>query len=300
MWFPTHIASGRKPVRNNFRMAAGREKPSAPTPRERRVGRTQRYFGRGEEGRREQRPGGGEQGRTRRRFGRGEEGRRQRRPGGGEQGRTRRHSDRGERGRSQRRPGGGERGRHRQYPARSGSTGTTNGTSGRSGGPGGRTAELQPRSGESVASAVIPDLGEDMIIGTDYDALAHLLNNANQYHIANAWWKEAPFVSSEIQEPNTRRKLSKKQKREQKQGYRTNSDPTKPSVSAVPKAIMSIAGRFRQAQREYPTLKNAWQIALAPDVASVGPTFTITNDLLYRECPDIPGKKPQLVVPQTY
>ncbi|KAJ1181686.1 hypothetical protein NDU88_006888 [Pleurodeles waltl] len=118
-----------------------------------------------------------------------------------------------------------------------------------------------------LSIGVIPDLGENMIIGTDYCAFAHLLNNVNQDHIANSWWNDAPLVSSEIEEHNTRRKLSKKQKREQKQGYWTNSDPTKPSVTAVPKAIMSIAGRFRQAQREDPTLKNAWQIALAPDMA---------------------------------
>ncbi|KAJ1130222.1 hypothetical protein NDU88_008578 [Pleurodeles waltl] len=65
---------------------------------------------------------------------------------------------------------------------------------------------------ECLSVGVIPDLGEDMIIGTDYDAFAHLLNNANQDHMANSWWKEAPFVSTDIEESSIRRKLSKKKK----------------------------------------------------------------------------------------
>ncbi|KAJ1198773.1 hypothetical protein NDU88_002612 [Pleurodeles waltl] len=114
---------------------------------------------------------------------------------------------------------------------------------------------------------MIPDLGEDIIIGTDYDAFAYLLNNANQEHTANLWWKEAPFVTSEIEEHSISKKLSKKQKCKQKQGYRRKDDDTQLSVPTDPKPIMTVAGSFRQVQREDPTLKNAWHSALAPDGA---------------------------------
>ncbi|KAJ1148179.1 hypothetical protein NDU88_001017 [Pleurodeles waltl] len=46
--------------------------------------------------------------------------------------------------------------------------------------------------------------------GTDYDTFAHLLDKTNQEHVAQSWWREAPFVSTDIQESSIRRKLSKK------------------------------------------------------------------------------------------
>ncbi|KAJ1162723.1 hypothetical protein NDU88_003190 [Pleurodeles waltl] len=95
---------------------------------------------------------------------------------------------------------------------------------------------------ECLSVEVIPDLGEDIIIGTDYVAFAYLLNNANQERIANLWWKEAPFVTSEIEEHSIRRKLSKKQKREQKQGYRRRDENTQLSVPTDPNPIMTVAG----------------------------------------------------------
>ncbi|KAJ1126900.1 hypothetical protein NDU88_005306 [Pleurodeles waltl] len=73
---------------------------------------------------------------------------------------------------------------------------------------------------ECLSVGVIPNLGEDMIIGMDYDAFAYLLVNSNQDHMTDSWWKEeAPSVSTDIEEHPVRRKLSKKKKREQKQGY---------------------------------------------------------------------------------
>ncbi|KAJ1104387.1 hypothetical protein NDU88_001799 [Pleurodeles waltl] len=101
-----------------------------------------------------------------------------------------------------------------------------------------------------------------MIIGTDYDEFPALLNNANQKHMTESWWMEAPFVSTEIEQHTIQRKPSKKEKREQKKGYQRQRDNTDP------KAIMSVAGGFCQAQTEDPTLKNAWHNALAPDGAS--------------------------------
>ncbi|KAJ1165248.1 hypothetical protein NDU88_005676 [Pleurodeles waltl] len=91
--------------------------------------------------------------------------------------------------------------------------------------------------------------------------------------MTDSWWKEAPFVSSEIEEHSIRRKLSKKKKREQKQGYRINSDDPKLAVSTDPKAIMSVAGSFRQAQREDPTLKNAWHSFPKEDLTNQGTPF---------------------------
>ncbi|KAJ1186894.1 hypothetical protein NDU88_003674 [Pleurodeles waltl] len=85
---------------------------------------------------------------------------------------------------------------------------------------------------------MIPDLGEDMIIGTEYDTFVYLLNTAYQDYMTDLWWKEAHFVSSKIGEHIIQMKLSKKQKRKQKQGYQRPSDGTDP------KAIMSVAGRI--------------------------------------------------------
>ncbi|KAJ1180956.1 hypothetical protein NDU88_006167 [Pleurodeles waltl] len=69
---------------------------------------------------------------------------------------------------------------------------------------------------ECLSVGMFPNLAEDMIIGTNYDAFVQLLNNANQDHVANSWWKEAPFVSTDTEESSIRRKLSEKKKREQK------------------------------------------------------------------------------------
>ncbi|KAJ1201432.1 hypothetical protein NDU88_005241 [Pleurodeles waltl] len=153
---------------------------------------------------------------------------------------------------------------------------------------------------EYLSVGVIPDLGEDMIIGTDTEAFPQLLDTANQDNVPVSWWEEAPFVSSNVEGSSPRRKLSKAQKRMQKQLYQKETITSNTPVPDPPKAIMSTAGQFQQAQREDPTLKNAWQISLSPDDPSVGPTFKLTNEVLYRECPDSPDRKPQLVVPQSY
>ncbi|KAJ1209641.1 hypothetical protein NDU88_005015 [Pleurodeles waltl] len=108
-----------------------------------------------------------------------------------------------------------------------------------------------------------------MIIRTDYEDFSQLLNTANQDNIAASWWKGSSFVSSNIEGTDPRRKLSKSQKREQKETVSTTTP-----ISDIPKAIMSIAGQLQQAQREDPTLKIAWQLALAPDTS---PTDTAST-----------------------
>ncbi|KAJ1149271.1 hypothetical protein NDU88_002083 [Pleurodeles waltl] len=120
------------------------------------------------------------------------------------------------------------------------------------------TIEINWRGHEEYLSVgVIPELGEDMIIGTDYEAFPQLLNTANQDHISDSWWEEAPFVSFNIEGNNPIRKLSKAQKRKQNRLYQKETVSSKTPVPDSPKAIMSMAGQFQQAQREDPTLKNA-------------------------------------------
>ncbi|KAJ1085401.1 hypothetical protein NDU88_005533 [Pleurodeles waltl] len=123
---------------------------------------------------------------------------------------------------------------------------------------------------ETIAVGMISNLGEDLILGTDYVNFTPLLEKACQENIANVWWDEAPFGTTEIDARPLRKKLSRKEKREQRQKY---LNPLTPETSEpVPQTatVLTIAGSFRQTQREDPTLKNAWQQALHPDGRSTG------------------------------
>ncbi|KAJ1152497.1 hypothetical protein NDU88_005272 [Pleurodeles waltl] len=118
---------------------------------------------------------------------------------------------------------------------------------------------------ETITVGVIPNLGKDLIFGTDYVDFTSLLEKAGHKHVNNAWWEEAPFGASEVEARTPRIKLSRKQKREQRQEHRNlrdlrNLDPTPHTATAF-----TTTGDFRQAQHEDPTLKNAWHQALHPD-----------------------------------
>ncbi|KAJ1154992.1 hypothetical protein NDU88_007730 [Pleurodeles waltl] len=118
---------------------------------------------------------------------------------------------------------------------------------------------------ETITVGVIPDLGEDLILGTDYVDFISLLEKASQEHGNNAWCEEAPFGASEDEVRTPRIKLSRKQKREQRREHRNfhnlrNLDPAPHTAT-----IFTTTGEFRQAEHEDPTLKNAWHQALHPD-----------------------------------
>ncbi|KAJ1153963.1 hypothetical protein NDU88_006721 [Pleurodeles waltl] len=71
---------------------------------------------------------------------------------------------------------------------------------------------------------MIPSLGEDLVIGTDYEDFLPLLAKASQEYVTNAWWEDAPYVKAEVEERPQRLKLGRKQKREQRR-YHTKSAP---------------------------------------------------------------------------
>ncbi|KAJ1165513.1 hypothetical protein NDU88_005940 [Pleurodeles waltl] len=50
---------------------------------------------------------------------------------------------------------------------------------------------------ETITVGMIPNLGEDLILCTDYVNFTPLLEKACQEHITNTWWEEAPFGTAE-------------------------------------------------------------------------------------------------------
>ncbi|KAJ1157237.1 hypothetical protein NDU88_009952 [Pleurodeles waltl] len=112
---------------------------------------------------------------------------------------------------------------------------------------------------------VIPNLGEDLILGMDYVNFTSLLERAGQEQVNNAWWKEVPFGVSEEENRKPRIKLSIKQKREQRRKYQHARDPINSDPKTPPAIICTITGDFRQCQHEDLTLKHAWHQALHPD-----------------------------------
>ncbi|KAJ1146406.1 hypothetical protein NDU88_012683 [Pleurodeles waltl] len=118
---------------------------------------------------------------------------------------------------------------------------------------------------EQITVGMIPALGEDLIIGPDYDNFTSLLAKASQENVTNTWWEEAPYGKAEVEESPLRLKLSRKQEQEQRRYYHATSatGSLKPAPEAA--TVLTTVGSFRQAQPEDPTLKNAWQQALSLD-----------------------------------
>ncbi|KAJ1150111.1 hypothetical protein NDU88_002909 [Pleurodeles waltl] len=119
-----------------------------------------------------------------------------------------------------------------------------------------------------------PHLGEDLILGTDYENFTPLLEKACHETIANAWWTEAPFGTTEIDLRPVRKKVSQKEKREERQEYQNQQPPVIPESVPQTGAVLTSAGTFRQAQRKDPSLKNAWHYTRTGDRTNViGPTL---------------------------
>ncbi|KAJ1217092.1 hypothetical protein NDU88_004687 [Pleurodeles waltl] len=71
------------------------------------------------------------------------------------------------------------------------------------------------------------------------------LETACQENIANAWWDEAPFGTTEIEARPLRKKLSRKEKREQQQEYRDHLPPETPEPVPQTGTVLTITGTFR-------------------------------------------------------
>ncbi|KAJ1144789.1 hypothetical protein NDU88_011084 [Pleurodeles waltl] len=136
---------------------------------------------------------------------------------------------------------------------------------------------------EVITVGVIPNLGEDLILGTDYVGFTSLLEKAGQEHINNTWWEEAPFGASEEETRKPRIKLSRKQKREQQRVHQSLRDPRKPESNSPPAMICTTSGDLRQGQHDDPTLKNAWHQALQPDGQVAGLRRTETPVIARRK-----------------
>ncbi|KAJ1216210.1 hypothetical protein NDU88_003816 [Pleurodeles waltl] len=87
---------------------------------------------------------------------------------------------------------------------------------------------------ETITVGVIPDLGEDLILGTDYEDFTSLLEKAGQEQVNNAWWEEAPFgVSEEAKKkPEHHGSISAESRRENNGG---NLETTVPPGTQTPK-----------------------------------------------------------------
>ncbi|KAJ1159501.1 hypothetical protein NDU88_000008 [Pleurodeles waltl] len=118
------------------------------------------------------------------------------------------------------------------------------------------------REKETLKVGVLPHLEEDIITGTDYAAFSLLLTKAGQEHTLKMWWKEVPYDTREAASQHPRKHLSKRQKRIQRQQYAVKDyEVTKMDPGATGK-VYTVAGDFRQSQRDNPSLKNPWQQAL--------------------------------------
>ncbi|KAJ1162852.1 hypothetical protein NDU88_003317 [Pleurodeles waltl] len=152
---------------------------------------------------------------------------------------------------------------------------------------------------ETIKVGVIPHLGENLILGTDYMDFTSLLTKAGQEQILKTWWKEIPFELGKEENRKTRKTLSRKQKREQQRQYQLVRDSRPTDPKDPPAVICTIMGDFRQSQHKDPTLKHAWHQALNPDDQVVGPKFLVKNNLLYRTSSAVGERELQLVVPGT-
>ncbi|KAJ1181034.1 hypothetical protein NDU88_006245 [Pleurodeles waltl] len=97
---------------------------------------------------------------------------------------------------------------------------------------------------ETIKVGVIPNLGEDLILVTDYVDFSSLLNKAGQEQVLKAWCEEIPFGVGEEENRKPRIKLSKKQKREEQQKYRLARDPRNTDSKDPPSRHLHHHRRF--------------------------------------------------------
>ncbi|KAJ1153088.1 hypothetical protein NDU88_005855 [Pleurodeles waltl] len=98
---------------------------------------------------------------------------------------------------------------------------------------------------ETITVGVIPNLGQDLILGTDYVNFTTLLEKAGQEHVNNAWWEEAPFKANEIEARTPQNKLSRKQKREQRREHRNSCDLGNIGPTLHTATVFTTAGDFQ-------------------------------------------------------
>ncbi|KAJ1157020.1 hypothetical protein NDU88_009736 [Pleurodeles waltl] len=103
-----------------------------------------------------------------------------------------------------------------------------------------------------------------------------------QEHTLEMWGKEIPYDSGEIVSQRPKTQLSKRQKRTQRQQYSVKDYEVSKKDPGDTGKVYTVAGDFRQRQRDDSSLKNAWQQALRHEEPVVGPKFLIQNHLLYR------------------
>ncbi|KAJ1114528.1 hypothetical protein NDU88_002763 [Pleurodeles waltl] len=103
---------------------------------------------------------------------------------------------------------------------------------------------------ETITVGMIPGLGEDLILGTDYENFTPLLEKACQENIAHTRWEEAPYGTAEAEDRPLRKKLSRRQKREQQQEYHATLPPDSPKPFPQAATVLTTVGSFRQSQRD--------------------------------------------------
>ncbi|KAJ1092575.1 hypothetical protein NDU88_005685 [Pleurodeles waltl] len=135
---------------------------------------------------------------------------------------------------------------------------------------------------ENLKVGVLPHLEEDIIIGTDYAAFPLLLIKAGEEHMMKKWWEEVPYDTGIAENQPPKLRLSRQQKRIQRQQYWGKDYESNETTPGAMGKVYTVAGDFRQSQRDDPSLKNAWEKALSNEESGVGPTFHIHNHLLYR------------------
>ncbi|KAJ1155149.1 hypothetical protein NDU88_007884 [Pleurodeles waltl] len=72
---------------------------------------------------------------------------------------------------------------------------------------------------ETLRVGVLPHLEEDIIIGTDYTALPQLVSKAGEEHMMKRWWEEVPYDTEIAETRPIKPRLSKRQKRVQRQQH---------------------------------------------------------------------------------
>ncbi|XP_078501046.1 uncharacterized protein LOC144755728 [Lissotriton helveticus] len=146
--------------------------------------------------------------------------------------------------------------------------------------------------GTTLTVALIPTLPEQIILGSDYSGLPHLLHETTDS--LEKWWLEAPFPHNQpSQEASDRHYKTKAQKKKENRSHATVF-PVR-----VEEHPWETDREFRAAQQEDPVLQEAWRRALEnEDPLQVGPYFYKKNGLLYRK--GGAQQTPQLIIPEPF
>ncbi|XP_078511546.1 uncharacterized protein LOC144770692 [Lissotriton helveticus] len=109
--------------------------------------------------------------------------------------------------------------------------------------------------GTELTVGLIPNLPEQVILGSDYAGLPKLVQDTTDS--LNQWWGEAPFSGEQpLAEDPTKARKSRNQKRQEKRNH-TTAYPVVPDVHP-----WQTDREFRASQQEDPVLQEAWGKAL--------------------------------------